>query len=194
MSPSTLSPPQAHALFDILSHHETYAEIERFKSPEATKGYGPPFENNGGASTSPVLQGLLSKFVLKLPGARDLSQDFWRKRIQVIIEQFGAAELSESYDKGAIGARKTLATAISTLLEYPARGYVGGYPKQADQNTDRKYDASKPEDVMQAWDDFVYQCIYGDMIDQLFKGAAETDRLEEHPALIRAAHEYILVK
>lgn len=194
MSSPTLSPTQAHALFDILTHHETYAEIEQFKSPEAIKGYGPPFQSNGRSSTSPVLQGLLSKFILNLPGARDLSQEFWRRKIQVIVEQLGEAELSESYDKGSIGARKTLATAISTLLEYLARGYLGGCPKQADQNTDRKYDTFKPGDVMRAWNDFVQQCVHGDMIDKLTKRLSETDKLEDHSPLVQAAHEYVLVK
>ncbi|KAK5008673.1 hypothetical protein LTR28_003663, partial [Elasticomyces elasticus] len=89
-----LSPEQATALFDILSHHETYAEIENFKYPGAIFLYGPPFELQGAEpSTSPILQTLLARFVLTLPGIRDAGDDFWRTRVQTIVEQLSAAEL-----------------------------------------------------------------------------------------------------
>lgn len=194
MSSPVLSPDQARALFDILTHRETYSEIENFKWPDAIHKYGHPFTlDKGTTSTSPVLQTLLSKFVLELPGLRDVSDAFWQERCQTIIEKLGAAELSESYDKGALGLRKSLATAISALIEYPARGCLGGFPTREVQ-ADRRYDTSKPEDVVQAWDDFLQQLVYGDLIDVLFKKAAETDNLKEHPSLVQAAHEFVIVK
>ncbi|EKG17335.1 hypothetical protein MPH_05401 [Macrophomina phaseolina MS6] len=192
-SSPALSPAQAHALFDVLTHHEVYSEIENFKWPAAIHQYGHPFQKDQAQPcTSPILQLLLNKFALTLPGLSSVDDAFWKVRIQTIVEKLGAAELSESYDKGSVGLRKTLATAISALIEYPAKGALGGFPmKNVDPG--RKYDTSKPEDVMQAWDDFLQQLVYGGMIDELFTKCAETDKLEDHSALVQAAHEFILV-
>ncbi|KAF2502711.1 hypothetical protein BU16DRAFT_475065 [Lophium mytilinum] len=194
MSSSTLSPAQAHALFDILTHNETYAEIENFKWPEAIDNYGHPFKKEDGVqTTSPLLQLLLNKFVLKIPGLKSVPLDFWQERCRTLVAKLAEAELSESYDKGAIGSRKTLATAISAILEYVARGCLGGYPQHARPGPDRKYDTSNADDVMQAWDDAMQEMIYGDLLDELFNKAAESERLEDHSSLVQAAHEYILI-
>jgi hypothetical protein len=193
MPPATLSPAQAHALFDILTHHETYAEIQNFQSPNAIHEYGPPFRKADDVTpTSPLLQTLLTKFALRLPGLNSVPKEFWEEHMQSIVEKLGAAELSQSYDKGSLGSRKTLATAISAVLENIARGCLGGYARHDIENRD--YDLSKAEDVQHGWDDFVQQLIYGDMISKLFQQVAETDSLEDHPMLVQAAHEYILVK
>ncbi|EOD52707.1 Px domain containing protein [Neofusicoccum parvum] len=188
-----LSPRQAHALFDVLTHHEVYSEIENFKWPDAIHQYGHPFAKDAAQPcTSPILRALLSKFALTLPGLSSVADVFWKERIQTIVEKLGAAELSESYDKGSVGMRKTLATAISALIEYPAKGALGGFPMK-DVDAARSYDTSKPDDVMQAWDDFLQQLVYGGMIDELFTTCAETDNLEDHSPLVQAAHEFILV-
>lgn len=194
MSDPSLSPAQAHALLDILTHYETYSEIESFKWPDAINKYGHPFNKaDGVAATSPILQTLLNKFALKLPGLKDVSPTFWKERCQKLVEELGAAGLSESYDRGAIGSRKTLATAISAILENLARGAYGGYPKRH-VDPKRKYDSSDAEDVVQAWNDFLQGAVYGDMIDRCFEKMKKTDKLEDHPPLVQAAHEYILVK
>lgn len=195
MLTKSLSPQQAHALFDVLTHHETHDEIQRFKYPDAISNYGPPFENpDGTPSDSPILQTLLHRFVLQLPGLEDVTAEFWQKRVQSIIRQLGDAELSESYDKGTLGSRRTLATAISTLIEYPARGVLGGLPKKPKHNENsEEYDVSDPDDVIEAWDDFLQELVYGDMMDELFKKVSETDKVEEHRNLVKCAHEYILV-
>jgi hypothetical protein len=195
MTSPTLSPGQAHALFDILTHHETYAEIENFKWPEAIDNYGHPFKKEDGVqTTSPLLQLLLNKFVLRIPGLKSVSLEFWQERCRTLVAKLAEAELSESYDKGAIGSRKTLATAISAILEYVARGCLGGYHQHARPDPDRKYDTSNADDVMQAWDDAMQEVIYGDLLDELFDKAAESERLEDHSSLVQAAHEHILVK
>ena len=41
-----LTPQQYHALFDILTHQETYSEIENFKFPGTVSEYGPPFQDS----------------------------------------------------------------------------------------------------------------------------------------------------
>jgi hypothetical protein len=195
MSTLELSPAQAHALFDILTHHETYSEIQQFRWPNAIHEYGPPFvKDPDKPPTSPVLQTLLRVFGLQLPGLKNVSKEFWTVRVQTLVEKLASAELSESYDKGTLGSRKTLATACGALFEYPARGILGGYPKRSDASKEADYDVTKAEDIMRGWDDFLQSMIYGDGLDELFKKAAETDKLEDHTPVVQAAHEYLLVK
>ncbi|KAF2787810.1 hypothetical protein K505DRAFT_316031 [Melanomma pulvis-pyrius CBS 109.77] len=198
-SSPTLSAAQTHALFDILIHHQLYAEIEAFKYPAAIETYGFPFRKEDGVqTTAPLLQSMLNKFVLRLPGLKSVALEFWQEKVRVLVAKMGEAELSESYDKGSIGARKALATAISSLLEYVARGMLGGYPvvdkKEADkEGKESEYDTSRPEDVLQAWDDGMRELIYGDLLDELFKQTAATGKLEDHSPLVQAAHEFLLL-
>lgn len=192
-STDTLSPAESHALFDILTHHETYAEIEAFKQPGQISTYGPPFQDVSTKTTSPVLQTLLSKFALPLPGLRDVKKEFWKGGVDKMIDELAAAELSESYDKGVLGVRKTLATAISALLEYPARGCLDGVEKEK-VDKGKEYDVDDPKDVLSAWQDCLQELVYGDLVDRLFDRAAETDKLEEHESLVQAMHEFIIVK
>ncbi|KAK5111035.1 hypothetical protein LTR62_005410 [Meristemomyces frigidus] len=187
-----LTATQQHALFDILTHHETYQEISDFRQPGVIAEYGPPFQDSLSVSDSPILQALLSKFILKLPGLRDVSKDFWQTRVADLIDELAQAELSESYDKGVLGVRKTLATAISALIEYPARGTLGGVPEKKDREK-REYDTSNPDDVMRSWHDALQEMVYGDLVDVLFAKAAETDDLNKHPSLVRAMHEFVVV-
>ena len=190
---SALDARQTNALFDILTHHETYAEIEDFKVPGAIRNYGPPFQEDKSKTTSPILQALVSKFVLRLPGLKDISPDFWKKEVESIVQELSEAELSESYDKGVLGIRKTLATAISALIEYPARGCLGGFPKQEFERS-KDYDVSNPDDVMKAWQDCMQALIYGDLLDELVQRAKETDDLLQHDSLVQGMHEFIVVK
>jgi hypothetical protein len=193
MSTSHLSPEQSSALFDLLTHHATYDDICQFKSPTAIKQYGPPFQDTK-TTSSPILQSLLSKFILPLPGLRDVSPDFWKVQVESIIEELAAANLSESYDKGLLGIRKTLATAISALMEYPARGCNGGIKKDEAALKEQHFDPTKPDDVLRAWYVFMQQLVYGDLFDKLFDKAAETDDLRKHSTLVQAAHEFVVVK
>lgn len=188
-----LTPEQSAALFDILTHKETYDEIQDFKIPGAISKYGPPFQNDTSTSTSPILQTLLSKFVLKLPGLKDISSDFWKVRVHDLIQELSDADLSETYEKGVLGIRKTLATAISALIEYPARGCLGGF-KNNNTSRAKKYDVKKPDDVLQAWQDALQAIVYGDLVDELFAKAAETENLLEHDTLVQGMHEFVVVK
>jgi hypothetical protein len=193
MMENPLLPIQSAALFDILSHYNTYAEIKDFRIPGSLDHYGPPFSAVSGApSRTPSLQGLVSKFILKLPGLKDVSEDFWKVQIQDIIQELEEANLSESYDKGIIGTRKTVATAISALIEYPVRGTAGGFSKV--QHADHQYDLSKAEDLSRAFRNLMDEIIYGDILERLIQKTAQTDKLEDHEPLIQAAHEFLLVK
>jgi hypothetical protein len=193
MATTHLSQEQSSALFDLLTHHATYYEICRFKARSAIREYGTPFQDSKKTS-SPILQSLLSKFILPLPGLRDISPDFWKIRVENIIEGLAVANLSESYDKGVLGIRKTLATAISALIEYPARGCWGGVKKDESAFNDAHFDPANPDHVLRAWHVFMQQLVYGDLFDRLFTRAAETDDLSKHDSLVQAAHEFVVVK
>ena len=189
MGTQYLSPSQAHALFDILTHHETYSEIQALKDPKVVLAFEVPGEpNKPDSSASPLLQILLHKFIYVLPGLRDVAPDFWIN-VRKLVGALAEGNLSESYDKGSIGIRKTLSTATASIVEYVSRGCLGGYPRHAEQK-DRQYNRSDPDDVVAAWDEFLQQVIYGDMMDRLFAKAAETDKLSDHEPLVQAAHEY----
>lgn len=193
MTTNILSPTQAHALSDILTHHESYAEIQALKEPKTIAEFGKPLQSeNPSESSSPLLQVLLQKFVTVLPGLKDVPPDFWNPNITGLVAGLDNANLSESYDKGSIGIRKTLSTAIASIVEYVARGVLGGYPQHATRK-EGQYDPSKPEDVMIAWDEFLQQVIYGDMLDKMFAKAAATDQLSDHETLVQAAHEHAIV-
>lgn len=193
MSDQPLNADQAHALLDILSHEEVYSEIRDFRFPGTLSKYGPPFQaSNNQPSSCPSLQSLVSKFLLNLPGLRDVSQDFWQKRIGTIIEDLQKAELSESYDKGSIGIRKTLSTAVSALVEYLVRGVFAGFQEPGEDA--KKYDKSNADDLQRAFRDFTHEAVYGDMIDKMFVQAEKTDKLSEHEPVVQAAHEYLIVK
>lgn len=188
-----LSPLQASALLDILTHYDTYSEIRDFRYPGALDTYGPPFsKEKKEASTAPALQGLLARFLLVVPGLRDVPSEFWTVQVYQLIELLEEANLSESYDKGSIGSRKTLSTAVSALIEYPVRGTFGGFAEVDDDNN--HYDLSSADDLARGFRNFVDQCIYGTVLDDLVKKAAETDQLSEHSNLIKAVHEFVLVK
>lgn len=194
-SGSSLTSNQYRALFDILTHHETYSEIAGFKNPGTIYSYGPPFEDTVEASTSPLLQTLFAKFILTLPGLRDISTDFWKIQVAELVEDLSQAELSESYDKGVLGIRKTLATASSALIEYPARGSLGTFARAEEQTPrDKDYDITKPEDVLQAWQDALQAAVYDDYVDEIFSRVVQTDDLQQHSSLTRAVHEFLLVK
>lgn len=190
---NSLSATQSAALLDILTHYETYSEIREFRKPGALDHYGPPFTaESKKQSTSPALQSLVSRFALTVPGLKDVPQDFWKVQIYEIIEALEKANLSESYDKGSVGSRKTLATAVSALIEYPVRGTYGGFAEIDDP--DDKYDLNSADDLSRGFRNFVDQCIYGTVLEDLVKKAAETDKLEEHTNSIKAVHEFVLVK
>ena len=191
-SSSLLSPQQAHALFDILTHYETYAEIQALKEPKTASDFQVPGEaEKVERSKSPILQILLHKFIYILPGLGDVVPDFWSNVKQLLVA-LAQGNLSESYDKGSIGIRKTLSTATASIVEAVSRGCLGGYPRHT-EHKERRYNTSDPDDVVAAWDEFLQQTIYGDMLDRLFAKATETDQLSDYEPLIQAAHQYIII-
>lgn len=189
----SLAPGQSAALLDILSHYDTYAEIRDFRFPGSLKHYGPPFTaESGHPSTAPALQTLVTRYLLTLPGLKDLPENWWKVQCHDIIENLEKSNLSESYDKGSIGSRKTLATAISALIEYPVRGTFGGFAQIKDSNP--HYDTTKADDIARAFRDFMDGCIYGSVLEETVMKTSETDKLEDHSSLVKGVHEFVLVK
>jgi PX-associated len=192
---SDLLPHQAEALFDLLVHRQLYVrEVVRFNRPNGIDGYGPPFDaEQDTPSTSPVLQSLLYRFVLPLPGLKSVSPTFWIN-IRQLVQNFSAANLSQSYEHTGIGLRRTLASGTSALLEYPARGMFGGLRKEKIKGDRDDYDPADPDDMKQAFGVLLQEIVYGDEIDALFDKIAETPDLGEHDFMIQSAHEYIVMK
>lgn len=188
-----LSSTQTAALFDILTHYDTYAQIREFRNPGSLARYGPPFSTQKDEpSNSPALQALVSRYLLDLPGLNNLPEKWWSVQCREIIENLEKANLSESYDKGVIGSRKTLATAISALIEYPVRGTFGGFPEIKDR--DEKYDLTNADDLSRSFRDWLNDCVYGNVLDEMVQKVSETDKLEDHPQQTKAVHEFVLVK
>lgn len=202
--PEALTSAQLHALLDILTHHETYAEVESFKDPNTISEYGYPFarhapESAGGPSyatdsAAPLLAGVLRSIVLPFPGVRDLPAPFWHVRFQGILRKLAEAELSESYDKGVLGTRKTLATAASAIHEAVSRGILGGLAPGVNRNLHGDYDRSKAGDLVRAWEDVVQELVYGNLVEEIFACAAEKQSVEEHSPGVQAAADYIIIQ
>jgi len=189
MSSPSLSPSQAHALLDILTHHEVYSEIEAWKWPDPVR------EKEIRQSSSPLIRRIFKTFVLTLPGINNLASDFWESRAGNVLANLSEAELSESYDKGSMGMRKTLSTACAVVIESAARGYLGGCPgpRKQDIEDESKYDRAKAEDLKKAWDQVVHQIVYGDLIDELFDAVAKSEKLEDLSPMVQAALKHILL-
>jgi hypothetical protein len=254
---SRLTKEQTHALFDILTHYETYTEIESFKTSDAITYYGYPFTShnppassssaslssslgieglslngnsnkypNGAAkqgrsssssgdgdavvfqepelSSSPALQQIFSTYILPLPSIRDLAREFWAIRIQGLMVRFADANLSESYDKGAMGARKTLATAASSIIEMLLRGALGGVPRREKEEKDeddeepeltkRTYKRNSAKGLNRAWEDLLEEMVYGNLVNELFDHMAKTPDVEAHSPAAQAGIDYIVMQ
>lgn len=205
-SPPTLTSAQLRALFDILNHNETYREAESFKRDYAIREYGYPFANESQPqrnnpltyppkSSSPLLQLLLTKCILTVPGMDHLPSDFWPFNFQGIMSQLADANLSESYDKGTLGTRKTLATGASVIHEATTRGLLGGVATEKEKIDlkRRTYDMTQASELERAWDDCVHELIHGDLVDELFDHFSKSANFEAHSPAVKAATQYAIL-
>lgn len=200
-TPDTLTSSQLHALFDILTHHETYAEVEFFKDGSTIGRYGHPFLHHdpdgttsyASQSSTPLLADLLRSLVLSVPGVCDLPSEFWHTRFQGLLAKLADADLSESYDKGALGTRKTLATAASVIHESVSRGILGGVTKRPTQDLNGTYDRAQAADLVRAWEDGVHELVYGNLVDELFICVAERPNPEDHSLAVQVAADYVII-
>lgn len=112
------------------------------------------------------------------------------------MSRLGAADLSESYDKGAVGTRKTLATGASSIIEMLARATLGGFRNASHEpvpSSPPVYNESNAQDLEKAWETFLEEGIYSDLIDKLFQHMTETDDLDAYSPTIKLAAEYVII-
>lgn len=204
--PTTLSSAQLRALFDILNHNETYREAESFKRSCAIQEYGYPFATDFPSqrksppdyqpkSKTPLLQLFLTKCVLTVPGMTELPPDFWPLHFQGVMTKLADANLSESYDKGTLGTRKTLATGASVIHEALTRGLLEGVETD-DKRIDLKsasYDATRASELVRAWDECVHELIHGELADELFDKFIVSSDFEAHSPAVKAATDYAIL-
>lgn len=108
--------------------------------------------------------------------------------MQSIMSRLGEAELSESYDKGAMGTRKTLATGTSALVEMVGRGMLGGVDKlELSTAKDGKYDHGSADDLERAWGDVIQGLVYGDLVNELFDHFVHSDDMETISPTVEAS-------
>jgi hypothetical protein len=204
MAATKLTPEQTHALFDILTHYEVYAEVESFKCPDTVERFGTPFTRTNAQpalgsqdqeSELPILHTMMDKWILSLPWIKGLSSKFWSLRVQGVLRSLGEANLSESYDKGVMGSRKTLATAASSVMEALSRGMLGGCPRTTDSaNMKTQYDRTNATDLIQSWEDVVQNLVYGNLFDELIELLRNTEDVGSHSPRVAAAIDYIILQ
>lgn len=191
-----LTPAQAHALFRFLTHTQTLAEMQALKVPGRVSNSGPPFDPKLGPTVGykvpplPILNYLLRRLALTLPGFQDVPASVWSEHAQLILEGLAAQDLSDSFDKGSISKRKILGFAVVIVAEYAIRGALGGVPKAGSQGSKEHWDPDSPADVLQAWDELIYGFAYGNQMEELVEWAAKTDDLTELPPMLQAAHQF----
>lgn len=194
-----LTPLQLTSLFDILTHAEAASEVESFKHPSAIANYGPPFsapDDPGPAVTSPLLQTLLLRLLVPAPGIRDLQPEFWSS-VQGILAGLADSGLSESYEKGSVGTRRTLGAGGSAVFEGLARGCLGGYPRSgllSEANGSGERCEEEEGRLEAAWNEFVRGVIHGDLVDGVCEWLEGTDDLEGYSPVIQGAAEYAILK
>ncbi|RDW84385.1 hypothetical protein BP6252_01975 [Coleophoma cylindrospora] len=194
MAVATLSPAQAHALFDILTHYEVYAEIKDLAKPETIQNFGYPFSGqNPGEASAPIQQIMVNKVLMQQPGISSLMPSFWQGRVDLLLSKLAEAGLSDSYEKGGMGIRKTIATAAAVIVESVARGMLGGLPRKQTPMPDHSYNLSSAEDIHSAFDDLAQGVVYGDALDMIIRDLRRSDKLEDQSQLYQASVEYAVI-
>lgn len=205
-TPQALMPTQLKALFDILNHTETYREAESFKHDNAIREYGYPFTaaetlqpdespRYASKSSSPLLQLMFTKCALTVPAISTLPPNFWSFSFQGIMVKLAEANLSESYDKGTMGTRKTLATGASVIHEAVTRGLLEGVPKGPERINLKtaQYDTTQASELTRAWNDCIHELVHGNLADEMFDHCAETADFESHSPAVAAATDYAIL-
>ncbi len=114
--------------------------------------------------------------------------------------RFADVNLSESYDKGAMGARKTLATGASSVIEMLSRGALGGVPRREKEESEeaelakRAYKRNSANGLNRAWEDLLEEMVYGNLVNELFDHMAKTPDVEAHSPAAQAGIDYIVMQ
>ena len=150
-------------LFDILTQYESYSEIAALKDSRNLRKFGFPLQDEASEPTTslPLLNLLIQRFVLTLPGLRDVGRQFWTRDVTDLVSAVADASLSESYDKGNVGIRKTVSLFIASLVEEVSRGILGGF-NVAPVAQDHLFDTSNPKDLEASFNELMRQFLYED--------------------------------
>lgn len=188
-----LTPAELEALFNILTHAQTWDEVRDLRYEQNLAKFGPPFTPaNGGASPFPLLQQLTATML----SPTLFTPEGWAGQM-ALGQRLAAVNLSDSYDKGFVGLRKEAATGWAAGLESVLRGLLVG--RARDPTVDlatlhtKTYDRSDAKAVEQAWDDCVQGLLYGDLLDRLFDNVKTSASLDDVPPVARAALDYLMV-
>lgn len=189
----SLTPFQLEALFNILTHAQSSSEVRDLRYETLMPQFGPPVTPAlVGPSAFPLMQNITNTFV----PPNILSESGWRNQL-TMFQRLGAANLSDSYDKGFFGLRKNAAAGLSTLLESLARGLLAGLPRNP--NVDlatlhtKPYNKQDAKQLEQAWDDAVQGMVYGGLLDQVFDAVKASPELDFVPPVATAALDYYLI-
>lgn len=194
-----LTDVQLRAMLDILTHHETYREIEKFKTAEAISQYGYPFTHGSKPafkSSLPVAQLLLNRLYFPAPPMRLLPEDWFTVKMAGLMQRLGEVNLSESYDKASLGTRKTLATAVAAVAEAVARGMLGGFDtKTSTTSRWEDYDEARTlaTDLVASWNFCIRDAVYGDLVDRLFFYARQSQDFDRFSREVGDSIEYIIM-
>lgn len=191
---AALTAPQLNALFDILTHNETFHEIREMRYEANVARFGPPFTPpQQGPSPFPMLQLMASKFI----GRSVFTEQGWADLL-TMAQRLCTANLSDSYDKGTMGLRKQGAAGMSSGLESVARGVLAGAPRNPNVNfatlNTKQYDRKNAAHLEQAWEDAVQGMLYGDLLDRVFEAVQKSPDLDDVPPVARAALDYLMVR
>lgn len=189
----SLTPAELEALFNILTHFQTFDEFRNLRYEDNMSRFGPPATPaSGGPTPFPLLQQLTSAVV----SPTLFTPEGWAAQIG-LGARLASANLSDSYDKGFSGLRKNASTGMSAGLESVARGFLVGRSRDPAVNLatlkNEKYDRSDARSLEHAWDDCVQGLMYGDLLDRIFDAVKATPELDDVPPVAKAALDYFLV-
>lgn len=189
----SLTPAELEALFNILTHAQTFAEVRDLRYEQNLSRFGPPITPAGAGPTPfPLLQQLTAAIL----SPTLFTPQGWADQI-MLGQRLASANLSDSYDKGFVGLRKDAATGWSAGLESVVRGLLVG--RARDPSVDlatlhtQTYNRNDARALEHAWDDCVQGLLYGDLLDRLFDAVKTTPELDDVPPVARAALDYFLV-
>lgn len=185
-------------MLDILTHYETYREMEKFKTTEAVSQYGYPFTYGakpGFRSSLPIAQLIVNRLYIPAPPLRLLPEDWFTVKMAGLLERLGEINMSESYDKASLGTRKTLATATAAVAEAAARGMLGGFNTETSPSRWEDYDGDRTlaTDLVASWNFCVRDAIYGDLVDRLFFYAKQSQDFDRFSHEVGDSIEYIIM-
>lgn len=188
----SLTPAELEALFNILTHYQTFEEIRGFRYEANVPQFGVPFTTGGGPSQFPLLQKMMGSVV----SPTLFTPEGWQNQV-LLMQRMAAANLSDSYDKGFVGLRKEMATGLAATLESVTRGFLAGRRQDPSINlaslSTQAYDTTDAAQLEKGWEHTVQGLMYGDLLDRVFDAVKASPELSDVPPVMRAALNYFQI-